>query len=333
MTMIPASWSRFLIAGAAGALVFAGFGVVAEPAHADFAVYPSRLEVSAKQGETVTFEINVSTPSAEHPMQVAVSAWDFARDSTGEPQPISAEDAERFHGCSSWLTWFPSSAEVEPGGERAFMLTAEVPADVEDGTHYCYVTFSAMPQLPAAELPESGQAMRTPLGYAVSALVLISVGEGPDAPTLRADARVDDFGVKTFNLNEAIPMSVKLVNSGNVHLNMNESSKIGITKGKYTEADIPLQSFTLLPDNTLVIPVEWVPESVGIYKAMFYTDVGLSEPITAERVFFVLSWPLIIGIVSGVVLIILGAWLFFGRYKIRFTRKGVEEPAPAAAKD
>ena len=322
--MVSASRRWFLGAGVACALVLVGLSTGAQPAYADFAVYPSRVEVSAKQGETVTFEINATTPEADNPMQVATSAWDFARDSTGEPKPISPEDAERFHGCSAWLTWFPSSAEIEPGGERPFMFTATVPEDVDDGTHYCYVTFTAMPQLPSAELPESGQAMRTPLGYAVSALVLISVGEGPDAPTLSANARVDDFGVKRFNLDKAIPMSVKLVNSGNVHLTMNETSKIEITKGKYTETDIPLQAFTLLPDNTLIIPVVWEPESVGIYKATFSTDVGLAEPITAERTFFVLSWPLIIAAISAVVLIILGAWLFFGRYKIRFTRKGAE---------
>lgn len=322
--MISASRCRFLGVGVACALVLVGLSAGTQPAYADFAVYPSRVEVSAKQGETVTFEIKTTAPAAEHPMKVAVTAWDFARDSTGEPKAISPDDAERFHGCSAWLTWFPSTTELKPGGEHAFMFTATVPEDVEDGTHYCYVTFTAMPQLPPAELPESGQAMRTPLGYAVSALVLISVGEGPDAPTLRASARVDDFGVKRFNLDNAIPMNVKLVNSGNVHLNMNETSKIEITKGKYTETDIPLQSFTLLPDNTLIIPVVWEPESVGIYKATLYTDVGLAEPITAEKTFFVLSWPLIIGIAAAVVLVMLGAWLFFGRYKIRFTRKGTE---------
>lgn len=322
--MTSASRCRFFSAGFVCALMLFGLSAGAQLAYADFAVYPSRVEVSAKQGETVTFEINATTPAAEHPMQVATSAWDFARDSTGEPKAISPEDAERFHGCSAWLTWFPSSAELKPAGERAFMFTATVPEDVEDGTHYCYVTFTAMPQLPPAELPESGQAMRTPLGYAVSALVLISVGEGPDAPTLRADARVDDFSVNRFNLDKAIPISVKLVNSGNVHLNMNETSKIEITKGKYTETDIPLQAFTLLPDNTLVIPVVWEPDSVGIYKATFSTDVGLAEPITAEKTFFVLSWPLIIALISAVILFILGAWLFFGRYKIRFTRKGAE---------
>jgi len=315
--MLAARWCR--LGGAVFAFALLAFAATfaAPSAYSDFAVYPSRVEVSAKQGETVTFEIMAATTSADNPMQVVVSAWDFARDQRGEPKPIAPDDAERFHGCSSWLTWLPPSTMLQPGDEVTHTFSASIPADAKDGTHYCYVTFSAMPQIDPAENPESGQAMRTSLGYAISALVLISVGEGPDAPSLVASARAEEFDVRLFNFGEKIPMSVTLVNTGNVHLNMGETSRIEVTKGRHKEADIGLKPYTLLPENTLVIPAAWEPPEVGVYRATLYTDVGLAEPLVADKLFFVLSWPLIIAIAAGLVLFALGAWHFFSRYKIR----------------
>lgn len=300
-------------------------------AFASFGVYPSRIEVNSKQGDTAKFEINVSTDGMEYPAETVVSAWNFARDTKGEPSRVPPEDEAKFKGCASWLEWFPGSAVVEPDKERKFMFSVDVPKDANNGTHYCYVTFQGTPKLEAPGEAESGQAMRTPVSYAVSALVLVSVVDtSSGAPALDARANVKTFSVKPFNLEKSVPMETTIVNRGNVHLSMGENSRILITRGKYTEAEVPVQPYTLLPGNTLTIPATWKASApFGIYKATFQANVGLDEPITSSQRFVVLPWPWLAGLSAGLLLLIAALVFFFRRFRI--APKVADEAATAAS--
>ncbi len=56
---------------------------------------------------------------------------------------------------------------------------------------------------------------------------------------------------------------------------------------------------------------------IGVYKATFCADVGLDEPMLAERRFYVISWPFLVGFAASLLAVTLVLVLFFKRFKIR----------------
>ncbi len=296
-------------------------------AMAGIAVYPSRIEVSISPGESQAVELNVANTSI-NPLKSVVRPWDFARDEHGKAYPIGPKDVKTFRGCSRWLNFESKSTKISPGEEGTFKFTVTVPKDTQTGTHYCYVTVASTPMLskePKREKEERG--ITVPMTYRISALLLVTVGgEGgkrkDSVPTLKRSASLKNFMVEPVNLTEFVPLNAEIENSGNSHLILAKGSKIEIRKGKAKEATIPVQEYTLLPEDTLVVPASWkANSSFGKYKAKFYGYVGLNKPLIAEKTFWVISWKWLTAIISGITLLVAGLIIFFKKFKIQLAPK------------
>lgn len=301
--------------------------LVGTSAIAGIVVYPSRIEVSISPGESQAVELNVANTSI-NPLKSVVRPWDFARDEHGEAHPIGPEDVKTFRGCSRWLDFESKSAKIPPGEEGTFKFTVTVPKDTQTGTHYCYVTVASTSILSKeAEREKEERGITVPMTYRISALLLVTVGgeEGKrkdSVPTLKRSASLRDFMVNPVNLTESVSLNTEIENSGNSHLILAKGSKIEIWQGKAKEATIPVQEYTLLPEDTLVVPASWKADSpFGKYKAKFYGYVGLNKPLTAEKTFWVISWKLLTAIVSGITVVVVGIIIFFKKFKIQLTPK------------
>ena len=289
-------------------------------AQAGLAVFPSRVEITTLHGETKEFELSAAN-SCDYAVESSLKPWDFARDEQGLPQPVKPQDVKKFYGCSSWLEFDKKPIEIKPNETGTFKLKVTVPNDADYGTHYAYVTIINKPIPPKNS--KNGATM--PVGFRISALILVSVGtptNDSSIPQLKASASVRDFGINRYNFDQTINLRPRIKNSGNTHLILSKKSKIEIWNGKVKEASLVVPEYSLLPENTLVIPVEWKSDAlIGKYKAKFYGYVDLDEPLTAEKTFWVISWKLVAATAAGIILLAVALKMFFKKFKIQLASK------------
>jgi hypothetical protein len=293
-----------------------------QAAHAAIGLNPSKIELFMEAGETEEFVVTVSSDSPSAYI-TDVHIWDFARDESGQPVPIDPEDAEEFHGGSAWVQPVTEAPQgLPPEGSSRFEFAVTVPEDAEDGTRFCYVTFTSVPVQESEESDEPAVEITAPLSYALSALLLVTVGEPAatvSAPTLARAVTVEDLGIETFNLDSEVPIRAAIRNDGNVHMNLSQGSGVQIWRGDMLVDQIAFSEFTLLPEDTLAIPAAWEADSsFGRYTARFVGDVGLEEPVVAEQTFYVISWPWLVALGAAAILVPLLLILFFRRFKIQF---------------
>lgn len=304
-------------------------------AWAGIAVYPSKVEIKTDKGKSEEIEINVVNNKNKRAYISTVKMWDFARDENGVAHPVKPEDAKTFQGCSKWIDLVGGKKKtIDPDQTGTFKFKVKVPDDAEYGTHYCYFTFS---NAPVYTKEEEKQGISLPMVYRISALILVTVGGSQDSdepPTLKQATVIDDFEVSKLNFSDTVSMDARIRNTGNVHMNLQKGSKIEIWKGKRKTATIPVQEFTLLPKNTLVVPTTWKAGSpFGKYRAKFYGYIGLDKPLTAEGTFWVVSWKLLMTVISAIALLAIGLRLFFKRYRIQLASKEPKAPDSEASKE
>ena len=327
MRRVRRNWSRDIARCVfVAVLACAATGMQVTSAEAGVGVTPSKIELAMEPGARTTFEVEVRTDN-DTPMVTSVRAWDFARDAQGQIKPVSAVDAEEFHGCSAWVT-LPEPVEkpLEPGGSVDFTIEVAVPNGVPDGTRYCYLTFDTSPVTEQEEQEQPAVEIKAPVTYSMSALLLVTVGEsatGAAAPVLNDQVLVKAFNVKTFNLDPEVAFTTAIENAGNVHANLSEGSGILIMQGDTVKGEVPFKEYTLLPEQTLDIPTTWVADSpVARYTARFIGFIDPENPLVAETQFWVIEpWVIGASIASLAVLIVIAVF-FFTRFRIQLAPRG-----------
>lgn len=290
------------------------------PAFAGVGVTPSKIELTMEAGDSETFEVVVTTDNKE-PMITSINAWDFARDEQGQIKPVSSEDADTFHGCSSWVQ-LPFTKEQElVDKQTTFELTVEVPVDAPDGTRYCYLSFDTSPVPEETDSDDPSVSFAAPVTYSMNAMLLVQVGDPsvpPDTPAIQQGVTVRDFNVARFNLDPEVKLETAIFNKGNVHASLEQGSGILIMQGDTVKQELPFQEFTLLPDDTIAIPVVFESSSpFGVYTARFIGNLGGDEPLVAEETFVVVQ-PWLLATVAGALIAFAALlMLFFKRFKLQ----------------
>lgn len=290
------------------------------PAFAGVGVTPSKIELAMEAGDSETFEVVVTTDNKE-PMVTSVRAWDFARNEKGEIKPVSPEDADTFHGCSSWVQ-LPFSKEQElVDKQTTFKLSVDVPVDAPDGTRYCYLSFDTSPVPEDEEMDDPSLSFNAPVTYSMNAMLLVQVGDPsvpPDTPTLKQGVSVRALNVARFNLDPEVKLETAIFNKGNAHANLGQGSGILIMQGDTLKEELPFKEFTLLPDDTIAIPAVFKSDSpFGVYTARFIGNLGGEEPLVIEEQFLVVQ-PWLLATVAGTLIVFAALLtLFFRRFKLQ----------------
>lgn len=303
-------------------------------AHAGSVVIaPSKSQLRLESGARGAFKVDVSNTTTMA-MSVAVRPWDFARDEAGNVHPIGKADASRFNGCSAWVTPSPSNPRtVSPGKTSSFDFALQVPGGLNDGTRYCYLEFRSSVASPTQTGTQGAYGINAPVVYAMNALLLVQVGEPATSTVLayKQDVSVGSLQVKRFNLDGRVQIGAPIQNAGTIHSNLTEGSGFQVWHDGALRAKIPLQEYTLLPESTILVPAEWTTNApVGKYKVRFVGAVGeagatrASQALLAEQTFWVVRpWVIAVAIGAASAIIIL-AFLFFKRFKIRLAPRAEE---------
>ena len=308
------------------AVVLAACLTFAPLAHADTSssliITPSKIELQLEPGDVATFTVDVSNTSTST-MALEMAAWDFARDENGTVRKVAAADADTFHGCSQWVQLpFSKMRFLEPGSKNSFEFEVRVPKDApDDESRFCYLQFKGSVLATSGQTPTADESVVVPtVSYSMNGLLLVQVGD-PAALTeavLREGVSVRSLNVKPFNFNPEVALRTAIYNKGNIHASLAQGSGIQIWQGDTLKASIPFKEFTLLPESTIAVSTVWRPDVVfGRFTARFVGDIGLTDPITAQKTFWVIKpWFFAVVIASAILLIVLMV-LFFKRFRIQ----------------
>ncbi len=274
-------------------------------------VSPSKVEATLAPGSEGSFDIAVIDKGAS-PLSVEATAWDFARDVSGKAWPVTAAEAETFHGCAAWLRVPREALVAQPGGQSTVHVDVEAPADAKVGTYHCYVRLLVQPQAAEGSLG---------VAYDINALIVLTVAPAgsvgapiSDIPELKRSATVLPPQVRAYAFTSPVQMRATLVNTGNVHVNV--KGHFELLDGSRRVARLKSHEFTLLPGDRYPVTDDWSHTPVfGRMKVRFVMEEGLDKPITAERPFTFISSAALIALGASLGVVLAGTGAFFARYK------------------
>lgn len=295
-------------------LVVAGLGFT--PSAKAITLIPPSIEFTVKPGETIKTKVKLVNETSGALEEFSSTANFRAKDESGTPEFIEETNPE---DLASWIKIERGPFTLEPGGRVEIPVEINVPANADPGGHFAGILFST--EKPVAT-GESGVAISTKIGT----LVLVRV-EGE----VRESAAIASFTTgsgKTGFHRLPIDFSVRIQNSGNVHVRPNGSITIRNMLGGTT---------TILPVNTTqgaVLPAsvrkfeavwekssltgksnffkefayEWQNFALGPYTASLTMTYGLdnSRTLTSTVRFFVFPWRVLL---MTVILLVLIIWL------------------------
>jgi hypothetical protein len=260
-------------------------------AFASVRLVPSKIELEVRPGEVASFTVELQNGGTTA-FSVTASAWDFARDAKGTPQPVSASEALSFRGCAAWLGLPFSPIPALAGGDGAVPISLAVPADAAPGSHYTYVTVLAS--------PKDADDGTTRIAYSFNVLVVLTVVPpqggavaGVPGDTATFNRAVSVTGVTApSTLGSRVPMEAVLENTGNVHADV--KTRFDLVSGGKVVDTVPAKEFTLLPGDRYPLEAVWTGAPlVGNYTVRFVAEIEGEKPLVGESEFWVVSWTAI----------------------------------------
>jgi hypothetical protein len=271
------------------------------------ALSPPTFELSANPGDVLENTIRLENLT-ERSMKIAVDKRNFT--ALGEEGGIdfTTEDEEASFSLASWVTVFPSEAEIGPKKTITFTFRTEIPLNAEPGGHFGSIVFKTGGAMPG----QTGAALSQELG----ALVLLRV----------AGKATEKAFLESFNSNKKIwekgpvEFEIRVRNQGNVHI-----KPIGII----TITDFfgkKVDSFNIEPKNVLPGSIRkstavWNKKFlIGKYNATVILNYGIQNQMISGSTTFI-AFPYKIGGIILAVLLILGAFLYRIRERLKLALK------------
>ncbi len=255
-------------------------------------ITPPKYELFANPGDQVVEQIRVRNDSTV-PATYEVIIEDFS--SSGEEgQVVLSEDSQvaAQYSLAQWLEPEAKDLILQPGEERAFSFTINVPRNAEPGGHYASILFQVGGQ---------GGPGSTAVTQRVGALVLLRV-----SGNVTEKASIETFEAPKYAQNSPINFTLRLKDEGNTHINPKGTIIITNLFGSKVD-ELPLNGANVLPGATRKMDTEWKrPNLLGYYTATLVATYGQQNlPLTAATKFLVVSQTAAILIGVGVIALIL----------------------------
>lgn len=285
-------------------------------------VTPVRTDIEIKQGERKTVKVTV-TNLTDAPITVRPVQNDFiAGDERGTPALIL--DADKFAPTHSLKRFMTPLADVTVPARQSKIVEVviTVPQDAQAGGYFGAVRF-------APSSPDDGGQVN--LSASVASLVLMRVPGPVEEKLSLSDFQVQQNGKQGayFNTPDNLQVTYRFQNEGNVQIG--PIGKISVTKGDEVVYDADFNNKdprdVILPDSAR----RWETslkniEAFGNYEVTATFTYGeKNQTIEVKKSFWVIPMHLIyiaIGAVLGLILLIVGIWLFLRSYKRRILGSG-----------
>ena len=232
---------------------------------------------------------------------------------TGTPEfIINAQDNSYAYSLSSWVKISTEGLKLAPNESAALNFTISVPADAEPGGKYAGILFGTSP-------PKVG-GTQIAISNKVGSLILVRV-----AGDAKESATVEEFSTpKDFLENGPVPFTVRVNNTGNVHVQPKGNIEIKNTFGKsVTTISVNEGDANVLPQSIRAFidsegdNLTWNPSGLTIGKftatlTMIYGDPA--KNLTDTVSFWIVPWKILLVLLLGIIITILLLVLIVKKY-------------------
>jgi len=281
----------------------------------DFVVGPGKIELQLSPGQSQTVDLTVANRLGSDKV-FSITEEDFTG-SNNPDQPVILLGSDRGPYSLKDDIYIPSAAVTIPFGDKANIpITVTVPENAQPGGLYGSVLISVVSAV--GTTTSSGVGASNPIVTRIGTLFFVRI-----PGTVLADGQLTGFSlasghvVWSNSLSKTSPILFNLLfkNSGDVYLAPYGTISVTNMLGS-TVASISVDPWFAMPQSLRFRQVEWDPTFLfGRYTAHVAVNRGYvsksTATDTADVVFWVIPWEIILLVFVGLVIIIaLIRWIF-----------------------
>ncbi len=282
----------------------------------DFVLGPGKIELNLSPGEKTTQTFTITNRLGKE-MNFKVGVEDFKGSRDPEQVTVLMGEEKGPYSLKDYIKPEITEFILKHGQRMVLPVEIDIPQDAEPGGLYGAVLISTNPpqNLPQTQKDQAQTQMNiiTRLGTLVFVKVEGDVKEDGFLKELRAGKNSQVFyeqGPVIFDL--------YYENNGNVSLNPYGIIEIKNILGKKID-EVEVKPFFAMPDSLRLREVKWEKGMLfGRYTATAFINRGYQNIIdTKETTIWIIPWKIVVGVITGLVLII---WFFkwiFGHFEFR----------------
>ena len=244
---------------------------------------------------------------------------------TGTPQfLLEGEDDSYTYSLASWVKVSTEGIKLQPDESSALNFVISVPKDAEPGGHYAGILFGTSP-------PKVG-GTQIAISNKVGSLVLVRV-----AGDAKESATVEEFSTpKSFLENGPVPFTVRINNTGDVHVQPKGIIEIKNTFGRTVETiSVNEGSANVLPQSIRAFldgdgnNLTWNPNGLTIGKFTATLTLSYGDPaqnLTTSESFWIVPWKILLVLLLALVIAILLLVLIVKKYNRWIVTKAQKSP-------
>lgn len=249
-------------------------------------------------------------------------------DESGTPEfIIDAQDNSYTYSLASWIKIATDGIKLDPNESAALNFNISVPTDAEPGGKYAGILFGTSP-------PKVG-GTQIAISNKVGSLLLVRV-----AGDAKESATVKEFSTpKDFLENGPVPFTVRINNTGNVHVAPKGNIEIKNTFGR-TVTTLPVNesNANILPQSIRSFlngeeNITWNPGGLTIGKFTATMTLAYGDPaqnLTDSVSFWIVPWKILLVMLLAIIIIILLLVLIIKKYNKWIVSKAQSNPQTPA---
>ena len=283
----------------------------------DFVVEPGKTEIFLNKGESVVKNIIV-TNRIRRQVSFRLSTEDLVGTTDPSQPVILMGDTDGPYSLRDFIEPEIYEFILEPGERIIIPVKVSIPIDAEPRGYYGALIVSSESDLDENDKEASGAQGKTKIISRIGSLFLVKInGQG------QAEGRLEDFKIsgplQKFYSSAPESFEIAYENTGNVHLVPYGKISINNLIGR-TIDQIAVDAYFVLPDSIRYREVFWQDAGfmLGRYKAELSLYKGYNnEYESAEVVFWVLPWKVVVPVFIGLVLLISIVYYVLTRFEIK----------------
>lgn len=244
-------------------------------------------------GQTLTGTTTITNLSADQ-LKIITEFQDYIVE--GESGvPVSVEAGSSVWSMSLWAS-VPSEFQeftLEPNEAKEVPFTIDIPQDATPGGHYAMILFT--PALVQEEV------IGPLIEHKVGNLMKLNV-----SGDVQENAEITEFSAPYFSEYGPIPLTLRVLNTGNTHVQTAGSITIKNMVNRKV-ASWELKNANVFPTAVRAWDTEWPGKwRFGLYKAEASLTYGSQNtPLYAQVYFWVIPWKILIGVIVVIVILLL----------------------------
>ena len=283
----------------------------------DFVVEPGKTEIFLNKGESVVKNIIV-TNRIRRQVSFRLSTEDLVGTTDPSQPVILMGDTDGPYSLRDFIEPEIYEFILEPGERIIIPVKVSIPIDAEPRGYYGALIVSSESDLDENDKEASGAQGKTKIISRIGSLFLVKInGQGKE------EGRLEDFKIsgplQKFYSSAPESFEIAYENTGNVHLVPYGKISINNLIGR-TIDQIAVDAYFVLPDSIRYREVFWQDAGfmLGRYKAELSLYKGYNnEYESAEVVFWVLPWKVVVPVFIGLVLLISIVYYVLTRFEIK----------------